>query len=141
MLAVAACGSSPAAPSSPLTVSIADPLTARTVVCSSCSEPPFIWAVAEFEVRVTDASGQGGTIAFVEAVVHDRTRAVELGRGRRPNAEAGLDVSVIPAGGAVTTPMGVRLDLPPPRDDVQITISVALTSGRTATATARLVVQ
>jgi hypothetical protein len=95
---------------------------------------------SEFDVSVGAASGSGGTRATVEAVVRNASRGGELGRNIRPNADQGLDVRTLPASGTVIVPMGVVFDVPPPRDQVELTVTVTATDGRVGSVTTPLLV-
>jgi hypothetical protein len=95
---------------------------------------------SEFDVSVGAASGSGGTRATVEAVVRNASRGGELGRNIRPNADQGLDVRTLPASGTVIVPMGVVFDVPPPRDQGELTVTVTATDGRVGSVTTPLLV-
>jgi len=138
MMSTAACADSPPSPSIQLTVSLPAGVPSRTVTCGTCTQPPFSWQTAEFSIDVADPSGRGGTVSSVEAVVRSVTRGVDLGSNRIPNASVGLPNASLNGSGTLTVPMGITFDIPPPRDDVQMTVTVTLTDGRRATATTRI---
>jgi len=100
---------------------------ARQVNCTTCQQPPFSWDTADFQVSVSDPTGRGGTVSSVDAVVRNMTRGGELGRNRIPNTTTGISNTVVPASGVLTIPMGIVFEIPPPRDDVQMTVTVTLT--------------
>ena len=77
-------------------------------------------------------------MALVEAVVRDVSRGVDLGSNRIPNGSVGLPNGVVPSSGTLPVPMGITFDIPPPQDDVRLTVTVTLTDGRRASATARM---
>lgn len=129
--AVACGGVSPSSPSNAaLRLSFPDAPTARLVACDGCTEPPYTWMVLEFDVGITDLSGQGGVLATIEAVVRNVSRNTELGRNRRPNADVGIGDATLAPAATLRVPIGVVFDVPPPRDEVQVTVTVTLTDGR-----------
>jgi hypothetical protein len=135
-----ACGESnaPQAPSAQLAASLPPTVSSRLVTCNTCIQPPFSWQTADFTVVVSDPSGRGGTVALVEAVVRDVSLGVDLGSNRIPNGNVGLPNGVVPNSGTLAVPMGITFDIPPPQDDVRMTVTVTLTDGRRASATARM---
>jgi hypothetical protein len=62
-----------------------------------------------------------------------------LGQNRVPNASVGLANSSLPAAGTLMLGAGVTFDIPPAAsDELQLTVTVTLTDGRTASATSRV---
>jgi hypothetical protein len=134
-----ACGGSTPSPSSQLTASLPAAVSSRSVTCATCQQPPFSWQTADVSVGITDPTGRGGTIASVDAVVRNVTRKTELGKNRLPNAGVGLVNASVPASGMLTVVIGVTFDNPAAAsDELQITVTVTLTDGRTAAATSRV---
>ena len=121
-----------------LELSMSSTVEGRLVACETCEDGPVV--VVEVPATLSDPSGPGGVVARVTAVVVNRSRSVEVARNVRPNADQGLIATTLPASGQRVVQAGVVAPLPPPRDDLAVTVSVALTDGREATATARLVV-
>lgn len=94
--------------------------------------------MAEFSVSVSDPFRRGGTLAAVETVVENRSRRLELGRNTRPNASVGYDDVTVPQGSALVLPAGIVFTMPPPRDEVVVTVTVRLTDGREGSASSRV---
>jgi hypothetical protein len=140
VMAIACGGSSMTpAPSPQLTASLPSTVSSRLVTCNTCTVPPFSWQPADFTVAVSDPTGRGGTVASVDAVVRNLTRVTMLGQNRVPNASVGLANSSLPAAGTLMLGAGVTFDIPPAAsDELQLTVTVTLTDGRTASATSRV---
>jgi hypothetical protein len=140
ILALVACGSSPAAPSRPgITLGMPSSVTGTYVSCADCETPLVV--VAEFAVAVGDPEGPGGTVQRVEVVAVDTSRGTELARNVRPNADVPYPVTALPAGGSLTLAAGVVISpAPPPKDTVTVSVTVRLTDGRASTGSAPLVV-
>ena len=140
LLALASCGGSPSAPSLPgLTLGVPATITGKYVACSTC-DPPLVVS-AEFPVVVGDPGGPGGTVRQVEVVAVDASRGTEVARNTRPNADFAYPVTAVPKAGSLTLAAGVVISpAPPPRDSVNVTVTVRLTDGRASTALAALAV-
>lgn len=124
MCVIVACSRSPASASPPpLVLTYATPVTATLVGDTF---------VAEFPVTLSDPRGSGGTIAYLETIVFNQSRKLEVQRNRRPNASFALPVATLPAGRSITLPAGVAYAPPPPRDQIIISVTVRLTDGREA---------
>jgi hypothetical protein len=136
LTAAAGCGSEQP---SPPAVRLALPTRAegRLVTCATCEEPSTT-VVIEFTVGVRDPDGPGGTIERLETIVTNRSRASEIGRNVRPNADYTFDDSHVPAGGQVAVQAGIVISLPPPRDEIVVTVLVRLADGREASGTTPL---
>jgi hypothetical protein len=137
IVSMAACGGD-AAPSRPaLALSMASPVEGRADICGSCSDVPAT-VVVETSVAVSDPSGPGGVVEALTTIVMNRSRALEVARNVRPNADFAFPATNVPAGGRLTLEAGVVAPLPPPRDEMAVTVHVRLTDGREASATAPL---
>jgi hypothetical protein len=123
----------------PVLVSIPDPVEARGDVCATCADPAV--TVAEFAVTITDPFRRGGTVVAVETLVENRSRRSEIGRNTRPNASAGYPDVTVPRETALVLPAGIVFPLPPPRDEITITVMVRLSDGREGSATSRVFVR
>ena len=137
----AACGNElqPTAPTPVLVLTFAEPVVARVVPPpTGVTADPHL--VSEFPVTIADPSGPGGTLESVTLVVRNVSRAAEAGRNVRPNADFAYPVTAIPPRGSLSVEAGIAFPLTPPRDQLEVSVSVALTDGRMATRTARLVV-
>jgi hypothetical protein len=134
----AACAGETGPSRAVLDVSMASTVEGRLVACETCQDGAVV--AVEVSATVSDPNGPGGVVARVTAVVVNRSRSVEVARNVRPNADQGLAATTLPPNGQLVVQAGVVAPLPPPRDDVVLTVTVALTDGREATASARLVV-
>jgi hypothetical protein len=136
-LLVAGCDDAPpSSPSRALTLAFADPVLARLVAGDDAAA---VYAVAEFDVVVGDPLGPGGVVRSVETRIVNRSRTTEVARNARPNSDFAYPNTAVPAGGSLTLPAGVVYPLPPPRDDVQVVVTVMLTDGRRVEQAARVV--
>ena len=137
----AACGNEmrTTAPTPSLVLTFAEPVVARVVAAPSgvTAEPHL---VTGFPVTIADPAGPGGTLASVTLVVRNVSRAMEAGRNVRPNADFAYPVTTIPPRGSLSVEAGISFPLSPPRDELEVAVSVALTDGRMVTRTARVVV-
>jgi hypothetical protein len=139
MVALGAACAGDAAPSRPsLVLSMASTVDGRLVTCESCQSGPIV--VVDVPVTLSDPGGPGGVVAQVTALVMNRSRSLEVARNVRPNADEGLAAADLPPRGQLRLQAGVVAPLPPPRDELAVTVSVTLTDGRQATASARLVI-
>src|SRR5436190_24326174 len=92
VLALVACGGSPAEPSRPgITLGVPSTITGTYVRCAACDVPLLV--VAEFPVVVGDPQGPGGTVDRVEIVALDASRGTEVARNVRPNADVSYPVT------------------------------------------------
>jgi hypothetical protein len=96
--------------------------------------------VIEFPLTIADPTGPGGTLASVTLVVRNVSRAMEAGRNVRPNADFAYPVTTIPPRGSLSLAAGLVFPVTPPRDELEVVVSVALTDGRTVNRTARVAV-
>ena len=139
VMVVACGGSTPPSPSALLTASLPPTVSSRTVTCTTCQQSPFSWQTTDVSVGITDPTGRGGTVASVDVVVRNVTRRIDLGQNRIPNASVGLDNASVPGSGTLTVGIGVTFDNPAAAsDELQVSVTVTLTDGRTASATSRV---
>ena len=140
LLALASCGGSPSKPSLPgITLGVSATITGKYVACSTC-DPPLVVST-EFPVVVGDPDGPGGTVRQVEVVAVETSRGTEIARNIRPNADFVYPVTAVPKAGSLTLAAGVVISpAPPPRDSVNVTVTVRLEDGRASTASAALAV-
>jgi len=140
VLALVACGGSPAAPSLPgVTLGVPSTVTGRYVSCAACESPLVV--VAEFPVVIGDPEGPGGTVQRVEIVAMNASRGTEIARNVRPNADVAYPVTALPGGGSLTLAAGVVITpAPPPQDAVTLSVTVRLTDGRASTGSVALAV-
>lgn len=138
VLVVGACSASRETGPSPvlIAVSIPEPVRYRIETCATCNDP--LMAVAAFAVTISDPLRQGGTVAAVETRVYNRSRAIELAQNTRPNATVGYDDATVPRDGTLQLEAGVVFPVPPTRDEVIVTVTVRMSSGREGIDTARL---
>jgi len=136
----AACGDSPASGPTlpPLSIAVPAQVEGRYTTCTACSDGPTV--VVEFAVTVGDTAGPGGTLATLDTRVVNQSRGIEIARNVRPNGDVGLSASAVPAGGRVTVDSGIGFPAPPPRDSLTVTVTVRMTDGREASASAPLVI-
>jgi hypothetical protein len=120
----------------PIAVSLASPVEGRVVSCASCPDVPTL--VIDVPVTISDPMGTGGVLAEVTLVALNRSRGGELARNTRPNAEYAFPDASVPAGGQLVVRAGLVAPLPPPRDEISVTVLVRLTDGREASAAAPL---
>lgn len=106
------------------------------VSCASCPDAPTL--VIDVPVTISDPMGSGGVLAEVTLVALNRSRSLELARNTRPNDEYAFPDTSVPAGGQLVVRAGLVAPLPPPRDEISVTVHVRLTDGREASATAPL---
>lgn len=139
LVSLGAC-SSQTSPSRPaIAVSLPAAVEGRYVACATCAEPT-VTVVLEFPVTVSDPNGPGGTVERLTTILMNRTRAAEVGRNVRPNADYAFPSTALPAAGQLTLQAGLVVPPPPPRDDLAVTVQVRLTDGREASATGPLAV-
>jgi hypothetical protein len=136
----AACGDNPVSGPSLPPLSLAAPaqVEGRYTTCTACSDSPTV--VVQFAVTVVDATGPGGTVATLDTRVINQSRGIEIARNVRPNGDVGLSASAVPAGGRVTVESGIGFPAPPPRDSLTVTVTVRMTDGREASASAPVVI-
>ena len=79
-------------------------------------------------------------MATLDTRVINQSRGMEIARNVRPNGDVGLSASAVPAGGQVTVDSGIGFPAPPPRDSLTVTVTIRMTDGREASASAALVV-
>lgn len=141
MLLAAGCsddgGPTPSPP--PLTIAVPNPVEGRLVTCAEC-QAPTVTVILEFPVTIGDPAGAGGTLEQLETIVVNATRGEEIARNVRPNTSFAFPSTSVPAGGTLTVEAGVGFAIPPPRDDVRVTVRARLTDGRSASASVPLVV-
>jgi hypothetical protein len=139
LIALDACGGSPAQPSLPgITLSMPDSITAQYVTCGSCETE--VTAVAEFEITVSDPNGPGGTLQSVQTVATDTTRSAQVARNTRPNRDVTYPATTVPRGGGLSVPAGIVMSpAPPPRDAISLTVSARLSDGRSTSRTVPVV--
>lgn len=125
-------------PTPHLTLTFIDPVSARMVACQSCA-PPTTHLVSEFTVTVGDPAGPGGSVETVTTVVRNTSRGLDVGRNVRPNRDFAYPSTMLPPRGSLTLEAGIVIDPPPPRDALEISVSVRLTDGRTVSRASRLV--
>ena len=120
LLALAACGGSPAEPSRPgITLGVPSTITGKYVSCAACDAPLVV--VAEFIVVVGNPGGPGGTVERVEIVAVNASRGTEVARNVRPNADVPYPVTALPGGGSLMLSAGVVISpAPPPKDAVTV---------------------
>jgi hypothetical protein len=137
--AATACGNDTGAGPSRagLTLALPDPLEGRIVTCEGCQEPTTT-VVIEALVTIGDPQGAGATLERVETVVVNVSRGTEVVRNVRPNASYAFPSTSIPAGGTLRVHAGAVLPLPPPRDEIRVTVIARASDGRTTTASAPL---
>ena len=133
---VAGCSSEAKPTPPPIAVSLASPVEGRVVSCASCSGVPTL--VIEVPVTVGDPMGSGGVLAEVTLVALNRSRGGELARNTRPNGQYAFPDTSVPAGGQLVVLAGLVAPLPPPRDEISVTVHVRLTDGREGSAAAPL---
>lgn len=138
LTAPAGCGSGEPSPPA-LRLTLPTRAEGRLVTCATC-EAPTTTVVVEFTVGVGDPDGPGGTIERLETIVTNRSRASEIGRNVRPNADYAFPDSRVPPGGQVAVQAGIVIALPPPRDEIVVTVLARLTDGREASGTTPLAV-
>ena len=114
---------------------------AQIVNCLTCATEPKQWISAEFPVTLTNVSNSAAPIASITVVVSNRTRGnAEIGRNVRPNADRPIVDPPVPANAQATVQAAVvYFPIPPPRDEIVVTVTVAFTDGRRATETAPIV--
>ena len=136
----AACSDGPAQGPTlpPLSIAVPAQIEGRYTTCTACSDGPTV--VVQFAVTVGDAAGPGGTLATLDTRVLNQSRGIEIARNVRPNGDVGLSASAVPAGGQVTVDSGIGFPAPPPRDSLTVTVTVKMTDGREASASAPLAI-
>ena len=122
----------------PLSIAVPAQVEGHLTTCTTCSDGPTV--VVQFAVTVVDASGPGGTVATLDTRVINQSRGTEIAHNVRPNGDVGLSASAVPAGGQVTVDSGIGFPAPPPRDSLTVTVTIRMTDGREASASAALVV-
>lgn len=128
--AVGACSEVAPTPVAPaLVLAVEEPVVARFV-------PETGILSAEFPVSISDPTGPGGSLVFVEVLVVNRTRGVVLARNRRPNTTYAYSDVHVPSGGRLTVAAAVGFSPPPPRDHVVLAVRAGLTDGREVERTA-----
>lgn len=138
-LAAAACGGSPTASGRPPAVSMVAQVSASTVTCDTCTEGPFIWAVAAAPVTITNPGSRAIALSTVETRAFNHTRASVIATNVRPNLDFTYPDTTVPAGGSLTLEAAVVYHpLPPPADDIRLVVIVTFSDGRTARAEAQL---
>lgn len=140
LIAAPGCGDDGPGPTPPpLTLVLPGTVEGRLVTCATCAEPS-VTVVLEFPVTVRDADGPGGTIVRLETIAMNRSRGLEVARNVRPNATYAFPDPSIPAHGQRVVEAGLVFGVPPPRDEIVVTVQVRLTDGREASATAPLAI-
>ena len=136
----AACGDRPAPGPSlpPLSIAVPAQVEGHLTTCTTCSDGPTV--VVQFAVTVVDATGPGGTLDTLDTRVINQSRGTEIAHNVRPNGDVGLSASAVPAGGQVSVDSGIGFPAPPPRDSLAVTVTIRMTDGREASASAALVV-
>ncbi len=135
----AACGGSPAAPTSTIDIAFATPVRGQVVTCGSCTTAPKEWVAAEFPVTVT--ADAAGSVASVTVIVRNRSRgSVEMGRNVRPNKDSPYPDTRVPARGSLTVGAGI-VYFPPPaaEEDVVVDVTVRLEDGRSTSRSGTIV--
>jgi hypothetical protein len=123
-----------------LSVVIPSTIQGRLVSCPTC-DGGTLSVAAEFPVTVGDPDGSGGVVEQVRTTVVNRSRGISLGANVRPNPQFSYPTTSVPARASLELSAGLVITPPPPpRDEVSVTVFVQLTDGRTATASAPLVV-
>jgi hypothetical protein len=122
----------------PLQIEIPSVITARLQTCPTCT--PAFPVVAEFPVAISDAVGRGGVVESVETRVQNISRGVVMAINMRPNGDFGYPDTSVPANGQLVLQAGIVFDLPPPRDEIRAIVTVRLTDGRQAVASAPVMV-
>lgn len=137
---LAACSAERASPSPPpIVLTLPAVVEGQLVSCTGCQEPS-VWVVIEFAVTIADPHGRGGTLERLTTIVMNRSRATEAARSVRPNADYAFSSTDVPAGGQLVVQAGVVSAVPPPRDEMSVTVVVRLTDGREVSASAPLAV-
>lgn len=137
---LAACSSERAAPSPPpIVLTLPAVVQGQIVSCAGCQEPS-VSVVIAFAVTIGDPNGSGGTLERLTTVVMNRSRGIEAARNVRPNADYAFPSIDLPAGGQLVVQAGAVSTVPPPRDEMAVTVVVRLTDGREASASASLAV-
>jgi hypothetical protein len=137
LASLTACTTETAPSRPPIAVTVPSPAEARADSCAECPDSsPTI--VIDIPVTVSDVAGPGGVVAQVTTIVLNRSRGLEIARNVRPNADYAFPDSSLPVGGQLSLRAGVVAPLPPPRDEMALTVHVRLTDGRDASATVPL---
>lgn len=96
--------------------------------------------MAEFPVTIADPGGPGGTLVSVTTVARNTSRGLDVGRNVRPNSDVGYPVTTLTPRGTLTVAAGLVFPMAPPRDTLQIVVTVVLTDGRHGSRASPLVV-
>jgi hypothetical protein len=140
LLALVACGDGGVTQPTPapLQLEIPSVVTARLQTCPTCA--PAFPVVAEFPISISDAFGRGGVVESVETRIQNVSRGVVMAINVRPNGDFAYPDTSVPANGRLVLQAGVVFTMPPPRDDIRAIVTVRLTDGRQALASASVTV-